>query len=236
MAGGWRILPHDPRYGCHRTRQIDLIALDDPEYLGTLDADIANFFTVPMSFPKDTKGKSSSLLTTSTCKTLSVILARSSTCQNAIAQLGDSPHSRPKTQQKPLHTVYRRAPDQGENLRQQPPGSKLPIRPCRCVGSPYPLVALDNISVKTSRLVTAHKISIFPHTGAPLAHDVHIKIYSLPIREWSNFHAALSEIGVFNDQNVTILRNDREVFVGTRHQARQTSRTQHGIALRSLPR
>jgi hypothetical protein len=194
----------------------NLIALDDPEYLGTLDADIANFFTVPMSFPKDTKeqillaphdidlqdalGHSGTIVYMPECDRLSSATART-LVEDAT---------------KTFAHVYRRALTKGLKIyvNNRPVEASDPTLSMPSARHTR-LSALDNISVKTSRLVTAHKISIFPHTGAPLAHDVHIKIYALPIREWSKLsRKALSEIGVFNDQNVTILRNDREVFVG----------------------
>ncbi len=74
--------------------------------------------------------------------------------------------------------------------------------------------ALANLDVKTSRLVVKRKCSIFSDLASSVAHDVTIKIYALPIRDWKLTRKTLNDMGVFQDQTISILRNDREVFLG----------------------
>jgi len=74
--------------------------------------------------------------------------------------------------------------------------------------------ALREIEAKTSRLIVKRKISIFPNASSHVAYDVNIKLYALPIRDWKFTRKALDDIGIFQDQTISILRNDREVFLG----------------------
>jgi hypothetical protein len=74
--------------------------------------------------------------------------------------------------------------------------------------------ALEDIAVKTSRLVTTRTIAIPSSIGQIGSYNINIKIFALPIREWGFPRKTLAELGVFNDQNISILRNDREVFAG----------------------
>jgi hypothetical protein len=74
--------------------------------------------------------------------------------------------------------------------------------------------ALSEVGAKTSRLIVKRKCSIFLHSSSPVAHDVTIKLYALPIRDWRFTRKALDDIGIFQDQTISVLRNDREVFLG----------------------
>jgi hypothetical protein len=77
------------------------------------------------------------------------------------------------------------------------------------------IAALEGVAVKTSRLVTTRRLTIPPHGANSLPCDVFIKIFALPIREWSRIpRRDQLDIGIFDDQNISILRNDREVFAG----------------------
>jgi hypothetical protein len=194
----------------------NLIQLDDPEYLPTLDTDITSFFTNPMGFPKDSReqsllaphgidvsdalGSSGTIVYMPDCDRLSSATART-LVEDAT---------------KTFAHVYRRTITKGlriyvNNRLVEASDPTLSMATARHVRFP----ALDDVPVKTSRLVTSRRVSVSPAAGAPVTYDVLIRIYALPIREWSKLtRKALSDIGVFNDQNVSMLRNDREVFAG----------------------
>lgn len=196
--------------------QKNALILDDPEYLGGLSADIANFFTTPMGFPKNTTeqnilapngieltkalGDSGTIVYMPDCDRLSAMTAR--------VLVEDAT--------KTFAHVYRRKITKGlkiyvNNRLVEASDPTLSMPTARHTH----LSGLDDVSVKTSRLITNRTVSIKPHTEASFTHDILIKVYALPIREWSNIsRKALSDIGVFNDQNISILRNDREVFAG----------------------
>lgn len=74
--------------------------------------------------------------------------------------------------------------------------------------------AFRDVETKTSRLVVKRKCSVFPNPSSSAAYDVTIKLYALPIRDWRFTRKALDDIGIFQDQTISILRNDREVFLG----------------------
>ena len=67
---------------------------------------------------------------------------------------------------------------------------------------------------KTSRLVTTRVIALPSAVGPLGSYNMTIKSFALPIREWKFSRKVLTEIGVTNDQHISILRNDREVFAG----------------------
>lgn len=194
----------------------NLIALDDPEYLNVLDTDVASFFTVPMSFPKSSSeqellsphgvdltaalGASGTIVYMPECDRLSSATART-LVEDAT---------------KTFAHVYRRAITKGlkifvNNRRIEASDPTLSMPTARHTRLP----ALEGVDIKTSRLVVTRTFNAVPHPGTADNYTVYIRLYALPIREWSKLsRKSLSEIGVFNDQNVTILRNDREVFAG----------------------
>jgi hypothetical protein len=191
----------------------NLLTVAEPEYLESLDADVANIFSTPMSFPKDANeqdllaphdtklkdalGNTGTIVYMPDCDRLSSATAKTFV-EDATKTFGH---------------VYRRKLTAGLRLyvnnrlveASDPTFSMPTARHAR-----HP--ALEDITVKTSRLVTTRTVSL-PSSASTL-HDVTIKIFALPIREWELPRKVLTELGVFNDANISILRNDREVFVG----------------------
>ena len=194
----------------------NLLTVGEPEYLETLSVDVANIFMTPMSFPRDAKeqdilvgsgvdlkealGKSGTIVYMPECDRLSSATAKT-LVEDATKTFGH---------------VYRRKITQGLRIYVNnrlvdvvdPTFSKPTARHTR-----HP--ALTEVTTKTSRLVTTRTVSFQPAADMlDNSNRITIKIFALPIREWEFPRKILSEIGVFNDQNISILRNDREVFAG----------------------
>jgi hypothetical protein len=195
----------------------NVIQLDEPAYLETLPSDVATFFTTPMMVPRnaleqdivaprgvdveEAMGTSGTIVHMPNCDRLS-----SRTSKTLVEDAT-----------KTFAHVYRRYIDKGlklyvNNRVVEASDPTLSMHTARHTK----IDALANTSVKTSNLVAAKRASIFPNSGASVAYDVHIRVYALPIRDWSKLsRKALNDIGVFNEQIVSILRNDREVFAGS---------------------
>jgi hypothetical protein len=194
----------------------NLLTVGEPEYLEALSVDVANIFMTPMSFPRDANeqdilvgagvdlkealGKSGTIVFMPECDRLSSATAKT-LVEDATKTFGH---------------VYRRKITQGLRIyvnnrlvdAADPTFSMPTARHTR-----HP--ALAEIAAKTSRLVTTRTVSFQPAADMlDNSHRITIKIFALPIREWEFPRKILSEIGVFNDQNISILRNDREVFAG----------------------
>jgi hypothetical protein len=194
----------------------NLLTVGEPEYLETLSVDVANIFMTPMSFPRDANeqdilvgagvdlkealGKSGTIVYMPDCDRLSSATAKT-LVEDATKTFGH---------------VYRRKITQGLRIyvnnrlvdAADPTFSMPTARHTR-----HP--ALAEVAAKTSRLVTTRTVSFEPAADMlDNSNRITIKIFALPIREWEFPRKILSEIGVFNDQNISILRNDREVFAG----------------------
>jgi hypothetical protein len=74
----------------------------------------------------------------------------------------------------------------------------------------------EGLSAKTSRLVVARTILVPVSDGAKQTIPVHIKLYALPIEDWSNLtrRDLTSKLHLFDGQVVSIVRNDRELYAG----------------------
>ena len=194
----------------------NLIELADAEYLESLPSEVSQFFTQPMSWPKsaaeqevlsphgtrvtDALGPHGTIVYMPSCDRLS---------SRRAGTLADDAT-------KTFAHVYRRAITAGLRLyvnnrvveASDPTLSMTTARHAR-------LPSMAEVAPRTSRLVAARKASIFPREGSALAYDVSIKVYALPIREWSKLPRKVqNEVGIFDDKQVSILRNDREVFAG----------------------
>jgi len=193
----------------------NLVTLPDPELLEDVGADLAGLFMQPMGYPRnaadqnvlaprgieiaDALGASGTIIYMPNCDRLSARTERTLVDQAT----------------KVFAHVYRRHIAKGlrihvNNRLLQAVDPTFAMPGARHAGHP----ALEGIEAKSSRLVVKRKCSIFPNGGASAAHDVTIRLYALPIRDWRLPRKALNEMGVFQDQTVSILRNDREVFLG----------------------
>jgi hypothetical protein len=75
---------------------------------------------------------------------------------------------------------------------------------------------VEGINVKTSRLVIAKTVQVPLNDSAKETAPVHVRLYALPIDDWSNLPRKVLNTGLhlFDGQVVSILRNHREVHVG----------------------
>jgi hypothetical protein len=193
----------------------NLLTVGEPEYLESLNADVANVFTTPMSFPrdsgeqrlvaphgvdlKDVLGKSGTIVYMPDCDRLTSGTAKT-LVEDATKTFG---HVYRRKIIKGLHIYVNNRLVEASDPTFSMPTARHTRHP-----------ALEDIAVKTSRLVTTRTIAIPSSIGQISSYNINIKIFALPIREWGFPRKTLAELGVFNDQNISILRNDREVFAG----------------------
>ena len=93
---------------------------------------------------------------------------------------------------------------------------------------------LDGVAAKTSTLAVPKVIQIPLSEGSKETAPIQIKIYKLPIEEWSCLprKTLKNDLRVFDGLTVSMLRNDREVFAGampkltTRHSVTHWYRVQ----------
>lgn len=74
----------------------------------------------------------------------------------------------------------------------------------------------EGLSVKTSRLVVPKTIQVPRNDGSKETAPVHLKLYALPIEDWSELPRKVqsSNLQLFDGQVVSLVRNDREVYAG----------------------
>jgi hypothetical protein len=76
--------------------------------------------------------------------------------------------------------------------------------------------SIEGLNVKTSRLVVPKTIQVPLNDRTKETAPVHLKVYALPIEDWSNLTRKElgSNLHLFDGQVVSIVRNDREVHIG----------------------
>jgi hypothetical protein len=76
--------------------------------------------------------------------------------------------------------------------------------------------SIEGLNAKTSRLVVAKTVQVPLNDRTNETAPVHLKVYALPIEDWSNLtrKELSSNLHIFDGQVVSILRNDREVYIG----------------------
>lgn len=194
----------------------NLVELPDPTLNGEFPTDQASLFTSFMSFPPDqseqsraaeseqglyeTLGASGTLVYMPACDRLT--------------------YAKPKTlvehAMKEMARVYR---------RQIAAGLKLFVNnrlveafdPTYSMSNARHARFLDDVATKTSSLAVAKIVSIPIAEGQKETAPIQIKIYKLPIEEWSGLprKTLKNDLRVFDGLTVSILRNDREVFAGS---------------------
>lgn len=75
---------------------------------------------------------------------------------------------------------------------------------------------VPDIKEKQSHLIVAKKVKVRTREGGAETADVMLRLYRLPIEEWSTLprKTLRNDLKVFERLTVSILRNDREVFAG----------------------
>jgi hypothetical protein len=76
--------------------------------------------------------------------------------------------------------------------------------------------SIEGLNVKTSRLVVAKTIQVPLSDRTKEAAPVHLKVYALPIEDWSTLtrKERVNNLRLFDGHVVSIMRNDREVHIG----------------------
>jgi hypothetical protein len=192
----------------------NLVPLPEPSFNSILPEPVVEMFTRPLGFPKDA--------------TEQHVLAPSDT--NVYEQLG--PHGTivfmPDCDRltyatdrklvdhcvKEMARVYRRHIAKGLRIY-------VNNRLTQAVDPTYAMASarhtsIEGLNVKTSRLVVAKTINVPLNDGTKETAPIHVKVYALPIEDWSNLtrKELSSNLHVFDGQVVTIVRNDREVYTG----------------------
>lgn len=191
----------------------NVIELPDPEFVGEPEMEVTDFLSRPMSFPKDhteqrllapagvtakdAMGRSGTIIYMPDCDRLSW-----STAKTLVEHAT-----------KEMARIYRRKITEGLSIWINN----------RLIEAVDPTLAMPNarharveaLSPKTSKLVVARRVSIRRSENVAETADAIVKLFALPIREWSGLpRKTLTEIGVFSGHTISILRNDREVFAG----------------------
>jgi len=198
----------------------NLIELPDPTLMDELPSKVSDMLTKPMSFPdrgeqtlfaekngelKDRLGKSGTIVFLPACDRLTYAKART-LCEHAI---------------KEMSRVYRRFLAKGIKLY-------INNRLVAPFDPTYSMAAarhsrIPEIKVKESRLVFSKVIEIKrsennredPENAetAPAT----VRLYALPIEDWGALPLKVrkNDLHLYDDNTISVLRNDREVFVGT---------------------
>lgn len=197
--------------GKERTNAVEL---PDPTLMNELPDEVSELFTKPMNFPNSATeqellvargedvgerlGQSGTIVYMPDCDRLTYAKSRT-LVEHAV---------------KEMSRVYRRAIAEGLKLYVNnrlveafdPTYSMAAARHVRLVDSP----------VKTSRLLFAKSVQIPLKEHGDETAAIVIRLYRLPIEEWSNLprKTQKNDLQIFNGLTVSMLRNDREVFAG----------------------
>lgn len=190
----------------------NLIALQPPEFMSDFGPEIADFFIRPMGHPRNRAeqtllsdegdavsavGPSGTVVYMPDCDRLSYanVKTLAEHCTKEMAR------------------VYRRHIAKGLRLF-------VNNRRVEAVDPTFSMPSarhadIEGIKTRVSRLVLAEEIPIERGGGlAPVA--IAVKLFALPIDEWSDLPRKVqkNDLGVFSGHNISVLRNDREVFAG----------------------
>ena len=193
----------------------NLIELPDPTLNTELPSEVADLFKKPMSFPTDRNdqhllvrgdlelqqalGRSGTIVYMPECDRLTYSKA------NTLVQHATNEMAR----------VYRRAIGAGLRLF-------VNNRLVEAVDPTYSMAnarhaRLDELPVKLSRLIISKQVEVKVAEKGSETAPVTIKLFRLPLEEWSTLprKTLRNDLKVFDENTVSILRNDREVFAGS---------------------
>lgn len=198
----------------------NLIELPDPTLMDQLPSEVSDMLVKPMSFPdrheqalftekhddlKARLGKSGTIVFLPSCDRLTFAKART-LCEHAV---------------KEMSRVYRRFLAKGIKLYVN---NRLvaPFDPTYSMSAARH-AKIPEIKVKESRLVISKVIDIKRSENnrqdpedaetAPAT----VRLYALPIEDWGALPLKIrkNDLHLYDDNMISVLRNDREVFVGT---------------------
>jgi Histidine kinase-, DNA gyrase B-, and HSP90-like ATPase len=193
----------------------NVIELPDPKFSENFPPEIAQFFTWPLSFPKDKSeqhivapdgvdlwerlGPHGTVVYMPECDRISYATDR---------KLVD--HAT-----KEMARVYRRALASGLKLY-------INNRRVEAFDPTYAMATarharVEGLKVKVSRLLVKKEVEINLNDDRSETAKAIVKIYALPIEDWSTLPRKVqkNDLHLFEGFNVSILRNDREVFAGS---------------------
>jgi anti-sigma regulatory factor (Ser/Thr protein kinase) len=194
----------------------NLIELPDPNLTDGLPSEIVRILTVPMIYPKNPNETQE-------------LFARN--VQEVRERLGNSgtivfmpdcdrlTHTRVQTMVdqaiKEMARVYRRQLEKGlklyvNNRRVEPFDPTYWMSSARHT-------RIEGIRETQSRLVNSWQVNIPAQENRETAYPVSIRLYALPIEEWSQLSRKVlkNDLRVYDDHTVSFMRNDREVYIGT---------------------
>jgi hypothetical protein len=196
------------------------IELPDPNLMDMLPSEISDMFTKTLSFPdrdeqtllaqsaeelRDRLGKSGTIVYLPSCDRLTSAKART-LCEHAVREMS---------------RVYRRSLAKGIKLYIN---NRLvePFDPTYSMPSARHS-KIPEIKVKESRLVFSRVIEVKRsenHQQDPESAEkapVTVRLYALPIEDWGTLPLKVrkNDLHLYDDNTISVLRNDREVFVGT---------------------
>jgi len=210
----------------------NLIELPEPQLLSALPDEVAELFILPMAHPKERLDQE---LLASSADVLEECLGRSGTIVY-MPQCDRLTYTKSGTlvdhAVKEMARVYRRALGAGlklfvNNRRVEPVDPTYSMPNARHM-------RLEELAVKLSRLIVSKQVPIKISERGEETAPITIKLYRLPVEEWSSLPRKIlrNDLKVFDDNTVSILRNDREVFAGpmawltTRHSVAHWYRVQ----------
>ena len=197
----------------------NLIELPDPTLMDLLPSEVSDILTKPLSFPnkdeqthlthtaddlKDRLGKSGTIVYLPACDRLTSAKART-LCEHAI---------------KEMSRVYRRALAKGTKLYVN---NRLvePFDPTYSMPAARH-AKIPEITVKESRVVFSKVIEVkrsenHKDPDSIETAPVTVRLYALPIEDWGALPLKIrkNDLHLYDDNTISVLRNDREVFVGT---------------------
>ncbi len=197
----------------------NLIQLPDPTLMDLLPSELSDILTKPLSFPnrdaqtllahnvdelRDRLGKSGTIVYLPSCDRLTSAKART-LCEHAI---------------KEMSRVYRRALAKGTKLYVN---NRLvePFDPTYSMPTARH-AKIPEITVKESRVVFSKVIQVKRSENNQDADSVEtapvtVRLYALPIEDWGALPLKVrkNDLHLYDDNTISVLRNDREVFIGT---------------------
>lgn len=193
----------------------NLVALPEPSFTSILPEPVLDMFTRPVGFPKDaTEQQLFAPANTDVYEQLGP--------HGTIVFMPDCDRLTYATDRKlvehcvkEMARVYRRQIARGlriyvNNRITQPVDPTYAMANARHTST-------EGINVKTSRLIVPKTIQIPLNDGTKESAPIHVKVYALPIEDWSSAlkrHELGKYLHVFDGQVVSIVRNDREVYAG----------------------
>ena len=198
----------------------NLIELPDPTLMDLLPSEVSDILTKPLSFPdrdeqtllaqnvddlRDRLGKSGTIVYLPGCDRLTFARART-LCEHAI---------------KEMSRIYRRSLAKGTKLYVN---NRLvePFDPTYYMAAARH-TKIPEIKVKESRVVVSKVIEVKRsenHRQDPENIEtapITVRLYALPIEDWGALPLKVrkNDLHLYDDNTISVLRNDREVFVGT---------------------